>query len=65
MVEPPHHSGFDFDQSDHMAKHARPRPTGFLSRKDRRSRPHPEDKGYLWRRGEGNVRLQGSFYPEQ
>jgi hypothetical protein len=64
MVEPPHHSGSDFDQSDHRAKHAGPRPTGFLPRKDRRSRSHPENKGYLRRCREGNARLQGSLYPE-
>jgi hypothetical protein len=29
MVEPPHHSGSDFDQSDHRVKHAGPDPQDF------------------------------------
>jgi hypothetical protein len=49
MVEPSHHSGADFDQSDHRAKHAGPRPMGFLPRQDHRSRSCIEDKGYIWR----------------
>jgi hypothetical protein len=64
VVEPLHHSGSDINQSDHRAKHARPRPTGFLPQKDHGSRSRPEDKGYLWRCREGNARLQGSLYPE-
>jgi hypothetical protein len=65
MVELSHHSGSDIDQSDHRAKHARPRPTRFLPWKDCRSRYHPEDKGYLWGCREGHARIQGRLYLEQ
>jgi hypothetical protein len=33
MVEPPHHSGSNFDQSDHRAKHAGPQPIDFYPEK--------------------------------
>jgi hypothetical protein len=65
MVEPPHHSGSNFDQLDHRAKHGRPRPTRLLPWEDRRLRSCTEDKGYIWRCREGHVRLQGSLYPKQ
>jgi hypothetical protein len=65
MVESSHHSGFDFDQLNHRAKHVGSRPTGFLPRKVRRSRSCPEDKGYVRRCKEGHERLQGSLYLER
>jgi hypothetical protein len=65
MVEPSHYSGSDIDQLDHRAKHARPRPIGFLLQKDYESRSRPKDKGYLRRFREGDARPQGSLYLER
>jgi hypothetical protein len=64
MVDPSHHSGSYFDQSDHKAKHVGPQPTGFLPRQDRESCSFVEDKGYVWRCQERHARLQGSLYIE-
>ena len=65
MVKSSHNSGFDIDKLDHRAYYARTWPTGFLSWKSHGPCSCSKDQGHLWRCREGNVRLQGSFYPER